>query len=559
MSSSGHRQANPAALDRNLLVVAPPGCGKTELLARRAEALIPSLKPGQRILALTFSNKAKANLRGRLLDVLGSERVRRHITIHNFHGHAGEIIRSHAATLDAPANIEFAEKHTQRDAIEPYLEGLSENEANEHRSRLETQLRVAKQGPFSDLNVLGRLRALQDPRAFDIEDHRQRGDVLFFDDLLRNAQRLLRVPEISRLYQAHYGALLVDEFQDLSPQQLDIALRSCSTSRTFVGDPLQGIYSWTGARPDLVERLLRRISGDPAGLGVSYRSSPRVLTLLGTVTVKLGGQALTPHDADSWFEGGVAAGARFKTGSDEAAFIRSLAHEIMAHQPQATIGIICRSGWRRKPIDAEFAASDTPCTRWELALDSSHVMDTLKRALSALGGEATAAQLRDEVRAALGPGDADTIAEAMDAIDQLEAIAGPSRSMATAILDVRESEDPDAAIPAGVHLLNAHTGKGQQFDWVIIPGVEQGNVPSFLARTAEALDEEHRVLLVMLSRARHGALITYSDSLISKKNKPYNTTPSPWLSELREGLHTDGEGMLEHIRRMARHDSTDNT
>jgi hypothetical protein len=78
---------------------APPGCGKTEVLAYRAEHLIASLGPNQKILALTFTNRARANLRDRLRQVLGAERARRFVTVRNFHGHAAEVVLSHYRTL----------------------------------------------------------------------------------------------------------------------------------------------------------------------------------------------------------------------------------------------------------------------------------------------------------------------------------------------------------------------------------------------------------------------------------------------------------------------------
>ena len=56
----------------------------------------------------------------------------------------------------------------------------------------------------------------------------------------------------------------------------------------------------------------------------------------------------------------------------------------------------------------------------------------------------------------------------------------------------------------GVHVLNAHTGKGQQFDWVAVIGLEEGHVPSTYADTAAELLEEQRVLMVMVSRAHVG-------------------------------------------------------
>lgn len=552
--SEPFREASDSSV-HNLLVIAPPGCGKTELLARRAERLIECLQPGQRILALTFSNKAKANLSSRLVKVLGAARQRRFVSVHNFHGHAAEILRSHGRTLGINPDFEMPDKYTQAKAFEPYLEGLTENEAHEVRRRIEDELREAKQSPRDDTEVLARLCHDADERTVLIESDRQNSGAVFYDDLLRHAQRLLRVPGIARLYRTHYGALLVDEFQDLSPQQLDMAIRTCDASRTFVGDPLQGIYSWTGARPIQVERILRRISGKPRGLGLSYRSSPRVLDLVGVVSGQLGGQALRSHEPEKWFEGGIAAGTSCATGAAEAIFVRETCAKILAHQPSATIGVICRSGWRRKPIDAEFAASDTPCTRWDLAVDNVRIIHTINDGLSRLGGTPSIEALRTELLSSIDTTDVDTASEIIDALSQLSDLADQAGSIGAALTQLRVREDTTEAIAAGVHLLNAHTGKGQQFDWVFIPGFEDGNMPSFLAKGKAQLEEEHRVLLVMLSRARHGVILTRAKSLISKRGRPYNTATSPWVTDIRPALVADAIALAAHIDRLPLEDA----
>ena len=538
---------------QNLLVIAPPGCGKTELLARRAEAIIATLGAHEKILALTFSNKAKTNLSARLVQVLGAERKRRHIAVHNFHGHAAEIVRSHGATLGIATDFTMPDKRTQSDAIAQHLLGMDSDTARDLGNLVEDELRAAKQTLRSDQQVLDALSGAN-PLSLQVETERQHaGDVLYFDDLLRHAQRLLRVPQVARLYRAHFAAVLVDEFQDLSPQQLDIALRTCETSRTFVGDPLQGIYSWTGARPIHVERVLRRIAGEPRGLGVSYRSSPRVLEVLGAVSVQLGGQPLTSHAPDQWFEGGIAALEAFATGEDEADFIRHSAAAILADQPSATIGVISRMGWRRELIDVAFASSNLPCTRWDLTVDNPRIVDLISAAVTRLGGSPSVQDLKAHFVATLDVADIDTLGEVVDAVDQLDEIASRTGSIGAALDQLRVLNDAGQdAIGPGVHLLNAHTGKGQQFDWVFIPGFEDGHIPSFLSTTPAQILEEHRVLLVMLSRARHGVVLTRSATLISKRTgRLYSRTASRWQSELA-GHHLDtGEAVISHVRRMA--------
>ncbi len=537
---------------QNLLVIAPPGCGKTELLARRAEALITSLGPYQRILALTFSNKAKANLGARLDQVLGAERRRRHVAVHNFHGHAAQLVRSHGATLGIPTDFAMPDKRTQADAIAPHLEGMEAGAARDLQTLVEGELRRAKQALRTDAQVMDALRGAH-PVTVQIETARQQaGNVLFFDDLLRHAQRLLRVPQIARLYRAHFAAILVDEFQDLSLQQLDIALRSCEDSRTVVGDPLQGIYSWTGARPVQVERVLRRLAGEPRELGVSYRSSPKVLAVLGAVSVQLGGQALASNEPDRWFDGGIAALETFATGEDEAVFIRRHAASILERQPSATIGVISRMGWRRSLVDDELTTSAVPCTRWDLTVDDPRIVEIVGDAVSRLGGSPSAPALKAYLTASIDATEVETLADVLDAVDQLDEMAARTGSIAAALHQLRVlDEGAQEAIEPGVHLLNAHTGKGQQFDWVFIPGFEDGHIPSFLAKGPAQLAEEHRVLLVMLSRARHGVVLTHASSLFSERTqRRYSRNVSPWYREIAGAGLANGEELAVHVEQL---------
>jgi DNA helicase-2/ATP-dependent DNA helicase PcrA len=462
-------------------VIAPPGCGKTELLAHRANHLIEALEPHQKILALTFSNKAKSNLAGRLTDLLGGERIRRYVSVHNFHGHAAEIVRAHGQTLGLSTDFQMPHKRATADAIAPYLDGLSDQDAGDLSSRIENDLRVAKQGPWDDAEVLQALTRDGLVQSVEIERARQSMGQLHYDDLLRHAQRLIRIPKVAALYRTHYAAVLVDEFQDLSLQHLDIALRSCDR-RTFVGDPLQGIYSWSGARPVQVERRLRRISGPPMGLGVSYRSAPNVLKLLNVVSVQMGGQALVAFDSDVWHEGGIAVGAAFDSGKSEATFVEQTARLILEKQPGSTIGVITRMGWRRTPIDEVFGGSDLPSTRWDLAVDNPQIINLITDAAATLGNDVELEQLKNEVLRKVDATDPDTRADVADAFSQIAELMENAGSVAAALSQLRIMESGDSVVGAGVHLLNAHVGKGQQFDWVFIPGFEDGHLPSFLAK-----------------------------------------------------------------------------
>jgi DNA helicase-2/ATP-dependent DNA helicase PcrA len=95
----------------DVLLTAPAGCGKTEALALRVKALVErGLVPDyQKVLAVTFSNRAKANLSERLRSVLGPH-FGRVVFVTNLHGLSGRILRAHGPTIGIERDIGFPER-----------------------------------------------------------------------------------------------------------------------------------------------------------------------------------------------------------------------------------------------------------------------------------------------------------------------------------------------------------------------------------------------------------------------------------------------------------------
>ena len=368
----------------HLLIVAPPGCGKTEVLAHRVAHQIHLLKPNQRVLALTFTKRARANLEQRLRAVLGQTQARRQVVVRNFHGFATQVVLAHGRTIGLRMDdLEMPKTSTMRRA----MEAAGGNGAIYEAERLLAEI---KRSPLSDAEVLEtidqRQRSEATLLAAKVERSRQKANQLHYDDLLRHAQRLLRIPAVARLYQTHFGAVLVDEFQDLSLQQFDISILSCTDRRTFAGDPHQGIYSWAGAAPVEVEAEVRRTCGAPIMLRESYRSSPMVLEAVNSISEQVDPESgLVSAIPEKWPGGGCSAALVLQDQAAEAALAVRLATSIHRAVPDASIGIIARAGWRRKIIDAAFAKqTDLPVRRWELAIDDPVTVALIQSAVSAL-------------------------------------------------------------------------------------------------------------------------------------------------------------------------------
>lgn len=515
----------------HLLIIAPPGCGKTEVLAHRAAHQIDLLEENQRVLALTFTKRARSNLEERLRSVLGHGRARRKIVVRNLHGFATQVVLAHGRTIGLDLeSLELPKTSTMRKAMETAAGGANTYEAERILSEI-------KRRPLSDIEVLTALQQ-QAPGpvaalAEKVERSRQDANQLHYDDLLRHAQCLLRIPAVARLYQAHFGAVLIDEFQDLSRQQLDLALLSCSLRRTFAGDPLQGIYSWAGAAPAEVEAEVRKSCGTPIRLHESYRSSPKVLAAVNSVAEDVDpGSGLVSAQPEQWPSGGLSAALVFQDRATEAGLLKQLVGAINRSDPDSSIGIITRVFWRRSDIDEAFAGETTlPVRRWDLAIEDPGTVSLIQSTVATLPRAATIADARLAVLDAVDPADIDARELVDSAFDTLE--RSDATTARAAVRSIKVS-DPKQTIGPGVHLLNAHTGKGQQFDWVFAVGLEEGHLPLKRNSYGELLSEEQRVLLVMLSRARHGLIVTRTEQADGPYGS-YAATESRWW----KGINTE--------------------
>lgn len=95
---------------------------------------------------------------------------------------------------------------------------------------------------------------------------------------------------------------------------------------------------------------------------------------------------------------------------------------------------------------------------------------------------------------------------------------------------IKMGDDSTLLTTPGVHLLTGHAGKGQQFDWVIILGTEEGCIPDFRATASNARAEEARVLSVMISRAQHGVVLLRAAAVESRDGRPWPKDPSSFLA-----------------------------
>ena len=290
----------------NLLVVAGAGSGKTRVLVHRIAWLVEAAgaSPGG-ILAVTFTNKAAAEMRGRVERLL--EGPGRAMWVGTFHGIAHRLLRMHSREAALPENFQILDADDQLRLVKRVMRGLDLDEQkwparqaawfiNSHKD----EGRRAKDVPAADNDVFA-ARHRQVYQAY--EELCNRGGLVDFAELLLRSHELLRDnADLRAHYRRRFRHLLVDEFQDTNSIQY-AWLRGLAAAEPggpsgpgavwAVGDDDQSIYGWRGAKIQNIHDFQK----DFADVGVvrleqNYRSTSRILdaanALIGNNAERLG-------------------------------------------------------------------------------------------------------------------------------------------------------------------------------------------------------------------------------------------------------------------------------
>ena len=528
----------------DLVVVAPAGCGKTEALALRVQGLLDrgAAPAPTRILVTTFSNRARDNIRTRLRAYLSPNAIHDHVTVANFHGLSARIFRAHAAVIGLDPLMEIPES----DWVRAQCQQLGLDFPSQ--GAVEDALRIAKQKPSDDAAVEQELIRSGITAALLIERQRLSDNRLTYDDLPRLAELILQNPAVAQLYQNHFAAVIVDEFQDLTPQQFRIVNSFGYQKTTYAGDLAQGIYGFAGADPAFVDAQIRAECRITIEFAESHRSSPAVLQVVNSLATLTGGQTLTCADPTSWPSGGLAGGLAFGSVAGEAKFTVDFARYVLERAPNQRIGIVARTGGRRRFVDEQMEASCLEFHRWDDPVLDTDTAKALRATLSRL--DVTACSAADDPLTYLrerahfdtlqDPSSRASLGEALSwCLDLLREKCRPA--------DIRQrirvgDEHTLLSVP-GVHLLTGHVGKGQQFDWVIVVGAEEGCIPDFRVSTDAELTEEARILSVMISRARHGVVVCYSRNVPAWSGRVFGKSATRFWPTLAAGGLADGVGI----------------
>ncbi len=281
--NDAQRQAVTASTDHTL-ILAGAGSGKTRVLVHRIAWLlaVENMSP-QNIVAVTFTNKAAAEMRGRIEDMING--TLSGMWVGTFHGLAHRLLRSHWAEADLPQGFQILDSDDQFRVVKRIVKGMELDEQLWPPRKIQWYINDRKDEGYraAQLDSGGdpyQTQLIQVYLAY--EQACQRAGLVDFAELLLRSFELFRdKPVILQHYQQRFAHVLVDEFQDTNTLQYSwIKMLAGEFGKVFVvGDDDQSIYGWRGARVENLHHFQKEFCGkNLVRLEQNYRSSGNILS-----------------------------------------------------------------------------------------------------------------------------------------------------------------------------------------------------------------------------------------------------------------------------------------
>lgn len=271
-------------------VKASAGSGKTRILTERIRYLLG--KTNKKILALTFTNKAGAEIKERLSDI---SEIEKRVFVGTFHGFCQSILENHGHLIglakmphifeeeaDRLELIEHAIKQTPSYAVTYKTQGNKDQK--NYRYRVLNYISKVKRELIADSELEQHTNDENIVLLYqNYQDILRTQNAIDFDDLLLLAYSLLiNYPKTAALYRRSFFAICIDEAQDLNNAQYQFLLALANgefKNIMMVGDPNQSIFHFNGSSPDYMDKqFVHDFSPSVVELNGNYRSSRAVLS-----------------------------------------------------------------------------------------------------------------------------------------------------------------------------------------------------------------------------------------------------------------------------------------
>jgi len=542
------QRAAALAVSRPVCVLAGAGTGKTRAITHRiAYGVLTGVMNPSQVLAVTFTSRAAAQLRGRLreLGVMG-------VQARTFHAAALRQLQYFWPTAVGGVLPRIAERKSALLAEAVARCGQRADDGSLRDLAAEIEWAKVSQIFPDDYPIAVDKAHRQPPRQArevaqvyaQYEELKQaRGQIDFEDVLLLTVGVLEDCPDLAAAVRRQYCHFVVDEYQDVNPLQqrlLDLWLDD-RNSVCVVGDPNQTIYSFTGATQEFLLDFPRRYpEAAVVHLIRDYRSTPQVVraanALIGSAAERtaerqrdlIAGQPDGPEPTVTCYP---------DEPAEVAGVLRRVKTLLASGVPSSQIAVLFRVNTASQPYEQALAQEGISY----LLRDGERFFDRpeVKQAVMLLRGATRAAQdsatspgeLVAEVQAVLsasgwsvqppvGVGAARERWESLAALLRLAAEFVASRADAAgndrlglaefvAELDER-SEAQHVPVIEGVTLASLHAAKGLEWEAVFLVGLTEGMLPIAYAVLPEQIEEERRLLYVGITRARRHLALSWA-------------------------------------------------
>ncbi|NMP30717.1 DNA helicase II [Thalassotalea sp. M1531] len=272
-----------AAPQQNMLVLAGAGSGKTRVLVHRIAWLmqVEQASPHS-ILAVTFTNKAAAEMKGRVEQTAGGNVFG--MWLGTFHGLAHRLLRMHFQEAKLPQSFQVLDSDDQLRLVKRTIRALNLDEKKWPAKQAQWYINGKKDEGLRPKHIDAQFDPTE--QTFiniyqSYQDACDRAGLVDFAELLLRAHELwLNHPVLLEHYQQRFKHILVDEFQDTNSIQYAwlTMLGQHQSKVMIVGDDDQSIYGWRGARIENIQRFLKDYPGaETIRLEQNYRSTANIL------------------------------------------------------------------------------------------------------------------------------------------------------------------------------------------------------------------------------------------------------------------------------------------
>ena len=515
------------------MVIAGPGTGKTRVLTQRIAWLIDEgyARP-ENILALTFTNKAAGEMRGRLEKNLGEEKAQA-LTVSTFHAFGLQWLKENHLAPDA-----IIDDQDKLIILKLLFPDVQRKEA----TKLIRRFSVMKSSGTPDDN-----EEITD-QYLVYQDYLQKHNLADFDDLLiRPLQYLKHDDEKQRETNNHYQWILVDEYQDLNPRQYELLciLAPQKLSNLFViGDPNQAIYGFRGADNTLISRLKGDYAPAMYHLSTSYRCSNTIVDASGDVLEK-----------DKPLLHGIGDGVKIhivrnQSGASEAEYVARKIEEMMGGlrffsmdsdissgqryeniESLSDFAVLCRTSRQMEAFEKAFNDHSIPYQRtgeeaWIKKEPFRSLVYMLRKIYLPENPVVEAFVKANELQVPADNGNGNNIEFIIRNLAKQLKSDVTWYDMEKIIRLIQQHKDPVSFLesvtlgsPADYHidkaekvsLMTIHASKGLEFRCVYVVGLEDGLLPYSLFETRVAdVKEEERLLYVAMTRSKEYLYLTHA-------------------------------------------------